>query len=108
MPGWRLEKTPRAGAARGIQFLLSASSLPSRPLHPPSLPSPPSVRVVQPGESTVSPILMYLRGRGCPLAFHRDPGPASIYIALRGPGSGRDPAWKAQTHSAPLCCTRLP
>lgn len=37
MPGWRLEKTPRAGAARGIQFLLSASSLPSRPLHPPSL-----------------------------------------------------------------------
>lgn len=38
-------------------------------------------------ESTVSPILMYLRGRGCPLAFHRGPGPASIYIALRGPGS---------------------
>lgn len=56
-------------------------------LPPPSSCAPSPSCACRARESTVSPILMYLRGRGCPLAFHRGPGPASIYIALRGPGS---------------------
>lgn len=77
MPGWRLEKT-RAGVARGIQFLLSASPLVLRPL---PLPCVSCTRVNRQPNLDVSS-----RPR-LPVGFSPAPGPASIYIALRGPGS---------------------
>lgn len=85
MPGWRLEKTRAGSGERDPVFTVC---LP--------LPLPLPSRACRARESTVSPILMYLRGRGLPVGFSPGPGPClHLYRITRTQGSGLEScAWK--------------
>lgn len=104
MPGWRLEKT-RAGVARGIQFLLSASPLVLRPL---PLPCVSCTRVNRQPNLDVSS-----RPR-LPVGF--SPGPGSCLHLYRITRTGLVGILRGRHGpTAPLCasrrcghCTRLP
>lgn len=92
MPGWRLEKT-RAGVARGIQFLLSAS--PPRPAPP----SPP-VRVVHESQPSAQSWCIF----EAEVARWLFTGARVLppFISHYEDRARWNPAWKARTHCSPL------
>lgn len=101
MPGWRLEKTRAGSGERDPVFTVC---LP--------LPLPLPSRACRARESTVSPILMYLRGRGLPVGFSPGPGPClHLYRITRTRARAWNPVrGRHRTHCSPLRlsgrCTR--